>query len=668
MAIPAPSGINATVKAGAGAPTTGTWARGDLVADGDGVYWRCVTAGTPGTWEALGRWGGISGTLSNQTDLQAALDGKIGAWSSVQEGYRRHVSETRGSTIQWREIFILKTSASNLSACTLIGSIGTFNSPCAVHLEFEVRGGTLRVRGYNSRHSTAARVRVYKTEVPEEWRVFLYNGGFSYFNVSASRGADNDNVFGGFGLSTTEPTGSLVWDSGADDVTQPLRQGSNDFIHAGNPTTLAADVTQAEAEAGAATTRRWWTAQRVAQAIAAQGVPADKIKDGAFDFSTFAHTRFYTIIGPSTNRSVIHETDDGIGQADIQARTYGVNGGGIFHGSFARGTRAAPARTQAGDIIAGYGGRCYDGTAFQDSSPVSMHWVATEDQYPAARGMALRLLSTPKGAAAREERAVLTDHGVWWIHDEWASWDLKNDAHNQIFADARLVLSAAEKNVSLVLAGYGNRTMGVRCVGARGTPNSPAAVQGDDWLGYFAGHGHDGSAISAGASALLAHKAAGTWSSSDRRTYTVIEGTPHGSTAREEWARWQNREMGLRGALTVGWGVGSDAAVSEVGRGRSADGFAVQDLYATSGDWSSRLARSPGANGAMQLRQRGTGTLLIQCDDAAFIEFSSSGVSRGNISPSTGQWTINGKIRGAVARPAMTTTADIIAFLEDIFA
>jgi hypothetical protein len=41
------------------------------------------------------------------------------------------------------------------------------------------------------------------------------------------------------------------------------------FIHNGNPTTLASDISQAEAEAGTATTRRWFTALRVRQAIEA---------------------------------------------------------------------------------------------------------------------------------------------------------------------------------------------------------------------------------------------------------------------------------------------------------------------------------------------------------------------------------------------------------------
>lgn len=47
-----------------------------------------------------------------------------------------------------------------------------------------------------------------------------------------------------------------------------LGSSTRTLIHNGNPTTLASDVTQSEAEAGTSTTRRWWTAQRVRQAIA----------------------------------------------------------------------------------------------------------------------------------------------------------------------------------------------------------------------------------------------------------------------------------------------------------------------------------------------------------------------------------------------------------------
>lgn len=48
LAVPAIG--NSTVTAGA--PTTGTWARGDQWLDSSNVLWLCTTGGTPGTWMA----------------------------------------------------------------------------------------------------------------------------------------------------------------------------------------------------------------------------------------------------------------------------------------------------------------------------------------------------------------------------------------------------------------------------------------------------------------------------------------------------------------------------------------------------------------------------------------------------------------------------------------
>lgn len=42
------------LKATSGAPSSGTWATGDLIIDSGGASWLCTTAGTPGTWSAGG--------------------------------------------------------------------------------------------------------------------------------------------------------------------------------------------------------------------------------------------------------------------------------------------------------------------------------------------------------------------------------------------------------------------------------------------------------------------------------------------------------------------------------------------------------------------------------------------------------------------------------------
>lgn len=46
LAVPAVGNSSST----AGAPTTGTWARGDQWLDSANYVWTCITAGTPGTW------------------------------------------------------------------------------------------------------------------------------------------------------------------------------------------------------------------------------------------------------------------------------------------------------------------------------------------------------------------------------------------------------------------------------------------------------------------------------------------------------------------------------------------------------------------------------------------------------------------------------------------
>jgi len=58
-----------------------------------------------------------------------------------------------------------------------------------------------------------------------------------------------------------------------------LNGTSRTVIHNGNPTSLASDVTQVQAETGTDTARRWFTPQRVAQAIAALAAPKTSTND-----------------------------------------------------------------------------------------------------------------------------------------------------------------------------------------------------------------------------------------------------------------------------------------------------------------------------------------------------------------------------------------------------
>lgn len=234
-------------------------------------------------------------------------------------------------------------------------------------------------------------------------------------------------------------------------------------------------------------------------------------------------------------------------QANLTVTTYGVSGGGTFHGNHANGTYAAPTATLSGDITGGIGSRAYhSGGAFQTSSPASIHWQATENQTSTAYGMWIRWLSTAKGSTTRYERGGVTDNGTIWAHGI-GTYDATSDAQTLPIADAKFVASAQSASpetgtgATFVAVGYGTGvTPGFRGMHARGTPASRTATQADDILSFLAGHGYDGSAWSSASSALVALKAAENQGGSAKGTYINFETTPNGSTTRATAARVNN--------------------------------------------------------------------------------------------------------------------------------
>jgi hypothetical protein len=68
------------------------------------------------------------------------------------------------------------------------------------------------------------------------------------------------------GSSPTTLANGDVWTT-TTSILARINGSTRTFIHNGIPTTLASDVSEAEARAGTSTTRRWFTAQRVKQAI-----------------------------------------------------------------------------------------------------------------------------------------------------------------------------------------------------------------------------------------------------------------------------------------------------------------------------------------------------------------------------------------------------------------
>lgn len=210
-----------------------------------------------------------------------------------------------------------------------------------------------------------------------------------------------------------------------------------------------------------------------------------------------------------------------------------------------RGTNDAPTHCLSGDIVGGIGGRwCYDDDgSFHTSSPVSIHWQATEEQTTTTWGGWLRFLTTPKGSITRYERGGFTDNGTMWIHGPAGTWNPLSDLQTLPVSDSKFVASGSGGSdggaaYTAVCYNSASGTAGFRGLVSRGTPAAPTASQSGDLLAYLGGHGYGATAFSAASKARVGVFAAENWTDSNQGTYANIELTPTGSTTREEVARF----------------------------------------------------------------------------------------------------------------------------------
>ncbi len=227
-------------------------------------------------------------------------------------------------------------------------------------------------------------------------------------------------------------------------------------------------------------------------------------------------------------------------QSDIASTTYGANGGGIMHVRGANGTIAQPRSVPAGMIYGGFGGRpcvaysIYEDCAFVPSSPVSIHWIASENQTPSNLGGSLRFLTTPNGSNIRHPRLELTNNGTVWVRDENAEFNPADAAHTRPSITTRLLVSGATGiGASVGAATYGWGDAGFRAFTAGGSPNSPQPVTKSRYIGFIGAQGYDGQSFGAGSSALVGLFATENWSPTAKGSSVTIETTKAGSTVRK---------------------------------------------------------------------------------------------------------------------------------------
>lgn len=233
-------------------------------------------------------------------------------------------------------------------------------------------------------------------------------------------------------------------------------------------------------------------------------------------------------------------TDNGSTQANISSTTFGVSGGGIFHGRMARGTKASPSGVLKGDIYCGFGGRPYaSGVGFLPSSPVSLHWVAAENQTTTGYGGYFRILTTKIGTTQRAESAVITDNGVIWAHDQQVVYDPTSYAQTSFLAGyTGMLVSSHNQQARHVIVSYGGLPT-VNICGAGGTPSAPAPLGASANMGVISFTTYTGSWV---APAIIIARTTQVHSGSAQGTELVFGTTADGSASRTD--RWKFSSAG----------------------------------------------------------------------------------------------------------------------------
>lgn len=325
--------------------------------------------------------------------------------------------------------------------------------------------------------------------------------------------------------------------------------------------------------------------------------------------------------------------DNGTTQANISATSYGIDGGGIFHGRHANGTKASPTRTLAGNIVGGIGGRAWENTTndFQSSSPASIHFVSAEDQDAAARGSYLRFLTTPNGSGTRQERVVVTPNGMLVVRDtitggiNWNSFDgFGANAPDVGMLVASGTGGTRSVNAAMAVAttaGAGAGGAGYRGFLAGGDWQSPSATPTAKMLCFMGGSGHDGSVWTA-TKALISFVSAEGWSVGANGAYINFATTPAGSATRGDRARITatgnllvggTSESGLTGAggariFSTTEAAANTGALVVDGGGSFAKALRVESTTAATGATAGALIVAGGGGFAKSLWVSGTQT------------------------------------------------------------
>lgn len=243
--------------------------------------------------------------------------------------------------------------------------------------------------------------------------------------------------------------------------------------------------------------------------------------------------------------------------ANITSTSYGINGGGTFHVRYARGSRESPSQVLSGDIYGGIGGRPYhSGGDFYHSSPVSVHWVAKENQTTSGAGGCLRILTTKVGQpqSNRKVAAVFADDGDLIV-------GTIDSSPVSTLAGRGLVVAREGGPCEQAQYSYGAGAAfasGIRLMAIGGTISSPTTTVANAGV-FFGMGGHDGLSYQVASAGGVFITAPANWSTTSRPTVVTLATTNIGSTTRTN--RWQvsftgSFEPSADNTYDIGWASG----------------------------------------------------------------------------------------------------------------
>jgi len=200
--------------------------------------------------------------------------------------------------------------------------------------------------------------------------------------------------------------------------------------------------------------------------------------------------------------------------AQATTTTYVNTGqGSLFVGRKARGTAAAPAAAQNGDVLAGFLGRGYGATNFNGTGSGSMLIRAAQTWTDTAQGTSIEFNTTGLGTLAPTTRMAIAANGNVGIGT------LAPSAAVEVLrtgSPADVQATAFDDEAAFI-----TRT-------ARGTASAPTATQLGDFLGAFGTTGYGTTGFGEG-NAFVAGFAAENWTDTAQGAAIGLAATPLGS-------------------------------------------------------------------------------------------------------------------------------------------